>query len=384
MVAASIFILLYGNAFAVPITYFTKIKIPFSEMAEVVLIGLIIWLLYEHKAIAVSKNFLLLSSILLLFIIVTTGAVFYSSQLTHVLVKYVKTWNLIITLSLGYFFMRMKKINLRLLVNLYLTLSIILSTSLIALRLIVGQASWATIRYLWHNNITVDYLVVGNLIAIAIILTHVEKNLMSFFLSCYFLVGIMLLASTGPFLYSLFAILLLNLFPIKKTTLLFSLILIGAIIAAFCFHSQINLPIIEKIHKKIETGVSENARMIPFKKGMNLYYQNPILGSGLGAYRDYAGGAYPHNILIEALSETGILGFYCLASFFFILLILMLPAALKDKLLLTIYIICLFWFLQSMKSDSFSGLKNAFLWFGMFIALVNYPKKQLALNRGLK
>jgi O-antigen ligase len=64
-----------------------------------------------------------------------------------------------------------------------------------------------------------------------------------------------------------------------------------------------------------EFGESEGDRMAAWLKALELFSDNLFLGIGSGNFGQYY-IAYPHNALLEVLSENGIVGFGLLASLF--------------------------------------------------------------------
>jgi O-antigen ligase len=63
------------------------------------------------------------------------------------------------------------------------------------------------------------------------------------------------------------------------------------------------------------------ARFEAFTAGFNLFIQNSILGAGFGGF-NFGDGIntqikYPHNVFIEILSETGIVGMICITVMFY-------------------------------------------------------------------
>jgi Lipid A core - O-antigen ligase and related enzymes len=77
------------------------------------------------------------------------------------------------------------------------------------------------------------------------------------------------------------------------------------------------------VHGFLTGGVSSDAsaqeRLHLFSQAVDLFHKAPIFGQGAGAFgylADRAGGAYPHNMLLELLVQSGIVG--TLLFFFFI------------------------------------------------------------------
>lgn len=99
-------------------------------------------------------------------------------------------------------------------------------------------------------------------------------------------------------------------------------ILIGGI-SYIIFFNQINLLISMKGAQRIinflqwssslslEQSLELSGRATPFHDGINIFFEFPIIGSGFGMFSHYASTflySHPHNIILEILSELGLVG----------------------------------------------------------------------------
>jgi len=79
-------------------------------------------------------------------------------------------------------------------------------------------------------------------------------------------------------------------------------------------------------------GVQSDIRYRMYKFGLELFYDNPVMGVGLNNYREYFyTGQYSHSDYIESLSSTGLVGFILYQLSYLILLVKSMISFLKSK-----------------------------------------------------
>lgn len=79
-------------------------------------------------------------------------------------------------------------------------------------------------------------------------------------------------------------------------------------------------------------GVQTDIRYTMYKFGLELFYDNPIMGIGLNNYREYFyTGQYSHSDYIESLSSTGLVGFLLYQISYIFLIVKSLNYFLKSK-----------------------------------------------------
>ena len=122
-------------------------------------------------------------------------------------------------------------------------------------------------------------------------------------------------ASKGPVLnlFILIFLMLLHHFLIKKKNIIyvlkFSIFFILSTLIVFYLYSKVDfkefhfVSRIETGAKRISTGKEE--RNIVWKSALNQFYTNPIAGD---SFLEKTTNQYPHNILVEVLMATGIIG----------------------------------------------------------------------------
>ncbi len=96
----------------------------------------------------------------------------------------------------------------------------------------------------------------------------------------------------------------------------------------------------ELIFKKDNTI---DVRIQALKEGLNMFKESPLWGKGCGSFNSNISLRkdlkYPHNLLVEILSETGILGLLCLLIGFYYLIKQIINFELKVKITLLMIII---------------------------------------------
>jgi O-antigen ligase len=107
------------------------------------------------------------------------------------------------------------------------------------------------------------------------------------------------------------------------------------------------------------------------RAGLNGWSKDPIIGSGIGSYstilRNSSERLYPHNLLIEVLSETGLIGLILIAMMLYISTLGSLRLSLHKVHPVAVFIfsIMLYWLLNSMITGDISHNRYLFIFFGM-------------------
>lgn len=224
--------------------------------------------------------------------------------------------------------------------------------------------------------------------AIAIFILITMKKLMhksfNYLLAIPFAIGIIMTGSRGPLL-SLIAILFLYHIKIFKFDIIrisIGIIMLSIVLGLSVYYEDnIAMMINKYIYRDVKVSVyKESQRDILFKKGIDDFVKSPIIGVGLGKYDKKenniiisgntisykAKRKYPHNIIVEILSELGVIG-----MFLFIVIL-----NLKMKILnIGNKYVCLFilTFLFSMTSGDIIGNSGIFV-FNHIAKLMNDKK----------
>lgn len=155
------------------------------------------------------------------------------------------------------------------------------------------------------------------------------------------------------------------LFITLLSSLMFGLILVGEKYDSNLLERTLN------IDSEIANQSSSAIRTTYWKEGLAEFSNSPIFGASL-ELRKY--GNYPHNIVIEVLLSTGLVGFLP----FLVLLISGFNATLSIFRLNEKYAWVGIIFLQSLIMNMFSGAIYSASWFWLSLALVLITKKSLA------
>lgn len=154
----------------------------------------------------------------------------------------------------------------------------------------------------------------GAVTAIVSLTTFVFKkiNILYFIVTVIPSVIVVVLSSSkGPFLSMVLGLILL------LPSIIFSFKKIG-IISIFLSSILYFVPKLNSFQlmmyrlTNVENDQSTLDRIGNYKMGLDLFYENPIVGGGMGAF---TGVSYPHNIIIEFLAQGGIIGGIFIASF---------------------------------------------------------------------
>lgn len=130
----------------------------------------------------------------------------------------------------------------------------------------------------------------------------------------------------------------------------------------------------------IDIGSSKNGRDIQYKLAIDLFEKNPIFGVGVLGYNSITNLPYPHNILLELLSNYGLI--------ITIPIILLIFFSLKKNInsynyaSSHIYIILIFIYNIIAMQLSYSLLTNSYFWFGLAYCLTDkYTRSHLHDNK---
>jgi O-antigen ligase len=176
--------------------------------------------------------------------------------------------------------------------------------------------------------------------------------------------GIYLTRSRGPFLSLLIVAILIysfNLIKSRKYRQLAPIIIILMIFSVFVlFGFNMDDYFLRGESSFLESN-NIRARLQLYFAAWDDFTSSPVLGKGVGSFY-YNGHTYPHNIIIELLAETGIVG---LVIFIF---------ALKPKNLIRFNNAFTFFFIFSLITTMFSGdlEKNAYLIMFSILANLDY------------
>lgn len=175
------------------------------------------------------------------------------------------------------------------------------------------EYAWMATNH-FENSILVSYQHIGMnvLFGLSIFLSKNKINKKAFVL--YIIVSAQLILSSGcrQAIMGLFLIVILKLIIFKESSfkrstaqnIVFAIGL-GGILIMISYQLLMSLNI-DYINNTIERG--DSGRAILLAQGLQIFYENPFVGSGLGGFHAITGEVYPHNFIIEILCECGIVG----------------------------------------------------------------------------
>jgi len=280
-------------------------------------------------------------------------------------------------------------ISIKLIINLHLYLSILLSVFIISIYVLQGF-SLDFYLIISSNDLErealPDYLSISNILVLSSLIIYPNRD--NFNSQLYkllinisliiFLIVVVLLGARFPLLI---LILFYLYFLLKNYRNSNTYILIIAILLSFSFFSDtfsnIGKRSYERIYSLIDGTDSESIdeRIEMAKNSKLLFYENPLFGSGIGSYSAIYGKglrAYPHNIILELLAEIGLIGL------FLFFLVVISPAFSRLNLPLFLKILFLFVCIQYLKSGTYSEMKDFYfilILIYIFISEKKYKKK---------
>jgi len=179
-----------------------------------------------------------------------------------------------------------------------------------------------------------NYIALGRIVGAASLIVFVRLLFSKKLINILFLViafSLMIITvcvsgSRGPLLAVAFALLVLlfiSVFgkPSYWRRLIFIIILIFAMISVAYSQGLLDTTVLRFGKLLSETTTDANARLDLYNGALVVWSDNPIIGVGIGGFPvKYGFGdqrGYPHNIILEVLSELGLIGLLLLVLFFY-------------------------------------------------------------------
>jgi O-antigen ligase len=227
-------------------------------------------------------------------------------------------------------------------------------------------------EFMTDNNLKSIYLAFGVLLGFALIFLRTIDHRFQFGIFLILLSGLLISSARGPLIFYIFSILAVKLFGLKsnrnaKKIFKISYILIPTFILILIItNSSVLQSVMGLLQNTIirfsaflstDGGESVNTRLELYYQAIDMFSENILLGNGLGSFGLYVTGTdmklYPHNIVLELLSETGVVS---------ILILLIFILSLSKKIINNdiIFMISLYAFMNVMKSNSFEELRMFF------------------------
>jgi len=214
----------------------------------------------------------------------------------------------------------------------------------------------------------------SSLICIIKFIINNKSNKIYLLFATVFIVEIIFTGSRGPLLSMIIAIL----FYILSSKQYFSkkiikLVLMGLLLLIVII-SFVPLDIINARFTNLDLeNQSFQARISFMRLGIEAFADKPLLGQGLGGYSMYAfhtdERVYPHNLIVETLSEFGLLGFIMLiiGACTFVTSLKTIRKSNENYILLIFVSIFVYYFTNSMFSGDFTGNIEVFISFAILI-----------------
>lgn len=194
------------------------------------------------------------------------------------------------------------------------------------------------------------------------------------------LVSLFLGASRGSLIALAVPFLLIMIFRRNfKTLVIGTLLLVILIFILIYLDSKFSSSLMERffsLSKDIDEGSTSAIRLNIWEASFNQFLFNPFWGDKLRV--DNFDGAHPHNIILEVLQTTGIIGFIP----FIILLFSSFKASIKIIKTHPSYIWIVVLFVQSLIQNLFSGATYTASWFWVSMALLLCTYNYLKYEKG--
>tara|TARA_Y100000766_G_scaffold217057_1_gene188920 strand:+ start:102 stop:1112 length:1011 start_codon:yes stop_codon:yes gene_type:complete len=218
----------------------------------------------------------------------------------------------------------------------------------------------------------IDYLAISFQCIVYMFLFLKENTIFHIILKVFSIVILALLGGRGPIV---FLTLLMAFYYLKEYLFKFKLyyFFIFLIVSGFIIYFLNSYAIFDLFILRIEsisddpTGLS-NPRFNMWVAGLNGFMDSPLIGNGIGSFGEYYTGldsrGYPHNLFIEILFESGLIGFLLFSIFMYVLFKFIFVNKSKIELsLLLIYML-----LDYMKSGSLEEFRITTIFIGILIA----------------
>jgi len=227
-----------------------------------------------------------------------------------------------------------------------------------------------------------DYLNLGTIIGFGVLIFLSTSRRIHFLLAMSGIAALVVIGARGPFLFTVIMIVVHILYRYKDKilTLRFYFYLLGVLVCIWGLLQWEGASLLVQrlsVHS-YRWGSSEldNVFRIPeFTIALNVISDFFFFGTGLGGYGLAGYGIddniYPHNILLEVFSETGLFGFVL----FCICLLSNVPLftkCFKTRLGAVYVILTIYIFLNFMKSGGFIGGRYFFVYLGLVASYSNY------------
>ena len=216
-----------------------------------------------------------------------------------------------------------------------------------------------------------NYLSVGSFLGVFIFLNHKNRKIVDIFFNLLAIGLMFFLSGRGPLLGLVtvcFIFYLLGKNKIKKIRIFIGLVVLGYFFIDLFINSR---EFLNSQRRLLSLFTETNVRYYQIQQVIEIIGENFFFGVGIGGYGIAADNVdvlwHPHNMILEVLSESGIL---ITLFFLYFLFLIFIRNTIKTKLKSNMFVmISIYLFLQAMKSGGIPDMRVTFFWFG-FMTLI--------------
>ena len=216
-----------------------------------------------------------------------------------------------------------------------------------------------------------NYLSVGSFLGVFIFLNHKNRKIVDIFFNLLAIGLLFFLSGRAPLLGLVtvfFIFYLLGKNKIKKIRIFIGLVVLGYFFIDLFINSR---EFLNSQRRLLSLFTETNVRYYQIQQVIEIIGENFFFGVGIGGYGIAADNVdvlwHPHNMILEVLSESGIL---ITLFFLYFLFLIFIRNTIKTKLKSNMFVmISIYLFLQAMKSGGIPDMRVTFFWFG-FMTLI--------------
>lgn len=226
-----------------------------------------------------------------------------------------------------------------------------------------------------------DYLVLGASVGYAILILSREITMRNSALVLFCLLALFVLGARGPLIFTVLVMFFSYLTrprqkKAKRTGFTKKLLLLSviAVIAFTLTNWQGAERTILRLSSMTSLSATKTFRVEEFGVAFQLLKENPVFGVGIGGFGktgfDLDEDIYPHNLILEALAELGMLGglLFCFLIFWVFRVAYRVRHERYGQVLFVCFAFCV---LNFMKSSGFISARSFFMFCGVVIAYMN-------------
>lgn len=234
---------------------------------------------------------------------------------------------------------------------------------------------------------TPNYLVLSICLGVAAILLLTRGSSVNYFLAFFCVLAMLLLAGRGPLVFLLLtsSIILHNKSRNRNiVTIIVSLGFLSFLLLVLAFWEGAEVTVRRFSAIGIGENISGSFRLDDLRTSITLIQEHIFFGVGIGGYGQ-AGFSidenyYPHNLFLESLLETGLVGFTIFMTSIFYLL----KSIYSYRRLYSVFpYVCLLLFISFnyMKSGGFIGARDLYFYIGLVFAAAVVAKKEVRTRK---